>query len=162
MKISIANFAKSLVCFARSLFFNNGVRWFFAKYVKIPRSTQRENAQLMPLYGMQKKVVLFRELSVQNQSGIHARVSTMIALQCKNFVSDIRLRNEKGIADCRSVLDLLSLGAGYGTTVRLEVVGDDADEVVDVLTALFEARFNEDEESSRNHEKNHVIPVSPP
>ena len=96
---------------------------------------------------LQKRTALTKELIVQNRSGIHARVSTMIAQRCKGFVSEIRLRNGNAIADCRSVLDLLSLGASNGTTLRLEATGEDAAEVVNVITALFEARFNEDEES---------------
>jgi len=92
---------------------------------------------------------LTKELIVQNRSGIHARVSTMIALRCKDFVSEIRLRRGSAVADCRSVLDLLSLGASNGTTLHLEVIGEDAAEVVNMITALFESRFNEDEESTR-------------
>ena len=96
-----------------------------------------------------KKKTLTKELVVQNRSGIHARVSTMIAQRCKEFASEVRLRNgSTGMtADCRSVLDILSLGAANGTTVYLEATGDDATEAVKVITALFEARFNEDEES---------------
>jgi len=96
---------------------------------------------------LSKKKTLKKELVVQNRSGIHARVSTMIAQRCKEFMSEIVLRNGNAVADCRSVLDLLSLGASNGTTVVLEVVGEDAEKVVDMVTALFEARFNEDEES---------------
>ena len=96
-----------------------------------------------------KKERLTKELIVQNRSGIHARVSTMIAQRCKEFVSEVRLRKGSAVADCRSVLDLLSLGASNGTVVHLEAVGTDAAEVVNVITALFEARFNEDEESSK-------------
>jgi len=72
----------------------------------------------------------------------------MIALRCKDFVSEVRLRKGTTVADCRSVLDLLSLGAGSGTTVHLEATGEDADKVIEVITALFDDRFNEDEESS--------------
>jgi len=97
---------------------------------------------------------LTKELVVQNRSGIHARVSTMIAQRCKNFVSEVRLRKGSAVADCRSVLDLLSLGASNGTVVHLEVSGEDAAEVVDVITFLFETRFNEDEESTKNPPKN--------
>ena len=93
---------------------------------------------------------LTKELVVQNRSGIHARVSTMIAQRCKDFVSEVRLRKGNAVADCRSVLDLLSLGASNGTILHLEAIGDDAEEVVNVITALFEARFNEDDESTRN------------
>jgi len=96
---------------------------------------------------LNKKTTLKKELVVQNRSGIHARVSTMIALRCKEFVSDIRLRHGKAMADCRSVLDLLSLGASNGTILHLEVTGDDAAEAVNAISALFEARFNEDDES---------------
>ena len=91
--------------------------------------------------------MLTKELVVQNRSGIHARVSTMIAQRCRGFASEVKLRNGSTVADCRSVLDLLSLGACNGTTLRLEAMGEDAAEVVDVMTALFDVRFNEDEES---------------
>jgi phosphotransferase system HPr (HPr) family protein len=97
---------------------------------------------------VQKKTTLTKELIVPNRSGIHARVSTMIALRCKDFVSDVRLRKGSAVADCRSVLDLLSLGAAKGTTLLLEVTGEDAAKVMDAITALFDARFNEDEEST--------------
>jgi len=102
---------------------------------------------LQTCYAPQEKTTLTKELVVQNRSGIHARVSTMIAQRCKGFASEIRLRNGKAAADCRSVLDLLSLGAANGTTLHLEVTGEDAEEAVKLVTALFEARFNEDDES---------------
>jgi phosphocarrier protein len=93
------------------------------------------------------KETLTKELVVQNRSGIHARVSTMIVQRCKRFASEIRLYKGKTAADCRSVLDLLSLGASKGTVLRLEVVGEDALEAINTMVALFETRFNEDEES---------------
>ena len=96
---------------------------------------------------LSKKTTLKKELVVQNRSGIHARVSTMIVQRCRGFASEVRLRNGSAVADCRSVLDLLSLGASNGTTVHLEVTGEDAEEVVNVITTMFETRFNEDEES---------------
>jgi phosphotransferase system HPr-like phosphotransfer protein len=45
------------------------------------------------------------------------------------------------------VLDLLSLGASNGTTLRLEITGEDAEEAANAIITLFEARFNEDDES---------------
>ena len=96
---------------------------------------------------LQEKTTLTKELVVQNRSGIHARVSTMIAQRCRGFASELRLRNGNVAADCRSVLDLLSLGACNGTTLYLEAIGEDAEEAVNVISAMFETRFNEDEES---------------
>ena len=96
---------------------------------------------------LQKTTVLEKELVVPNRSGIHARVSTMIALRCRDFASEVRLRNGTAVADCRSVLDLLSLGASNGTVLRLEASGEDASEAMNAIVALFERRFDEDEES---------------
>ena len=91
-----------------------------------------------------KKTTLTKELIVQNRSGIHARVGTMIAQRCKDFASSIRLHKGKAVADCRSVLDLLSLGASHGSTVVLEVTGEDAQTAVDAIVLLFDCHFNED------------------
>lgn len=96
---------------------------------------------------LHKHTTLTRELVVLNRSGIHARVSTMIVLRCKDFAAEVRLRKGNAVADCRSVLDLLSLGAANGTTVILEATGDDAAEALEAIAKLFDARFNEDEES---------------
>ena len=95
----------------------------------------------------QKKTTLTKELVVQNRSGIHARVSTMIAQRCKEFTSVVCLRKGNVVADCRSVLDLLSLGAANGTILHLEATGEDAEEAANFIAALFESRFNEDDES---------------
>ena len=94
---------------------------------------------------MNATMKLTKELQVTNRAGVHARVGTMLAKKAKEFTSDIRLRKGSYVADCRSVLDLLSLGAFTGDMLHLEVAGDDADAAVDAFTALFDARFFEDE-----------------
>ena len=88
---------------------------------------------------------LTRELQVTNRAGVHARVATMLAKKAKEFTSDIRLRKGSYVADCRSVLDLLSLGAFKGEVLHLEVAGDDDSAAMDAIAALFDARFFEDE-----------------
>ena len=90
-----------------------------------------------------------KELVVQNRSGIHARVSTVIAQKCRELNAEVKLRKGGVTADCTSVLDLLSLGASQGTTLHLEASGEEADRAVEMISAMFEARFNEDEESTR-------------
>ncbi|MDR0522426.1 MAG: HPr family phosphocarrier protein [Planctomycetaceae bacterium] len=96
---------------------------------------------------MQPQKTLTKDIVVQNRSGIHARVSAVIVQTCKRFASEARLRTETAVADCRSIIDLLSLGARCGITVTLEITGEDAENLMNAITELFEARFNEDEES---------------
>ena len=93
---------------------------------------------------MDATTTLIKELRVTNHAGVHARVGTMLAKKAKEFTSNIQLRKGSYVADCRSILDLLSLGAFAGDTLHLEVTGDDATAAVDAITALFDARFFED------------------
>ncbi|GHT15339.1 phosphocarrier protein HPr [Planctomycetales bacterium] len=88
-----------------------------------------------------------KDIVVQNRSGLHARPSTMIVQESQKYKSDIKLHRGSTVADCRSVLDLLSLAACNGSEVRLEVIGEDADEAMQSVAALFECRFKEEDES---------------
>ena len=89
--------------------------------------------------------MLTKELQVTNRAGVHARVGTMLAKKAKEFTSNIQLRKGRYTADCRSVIDLLALGAAPGETLQLEVSGSDALAALDAIVALFDARFFEDE-----------------
>ena len=86
-----------------------------------------------------------KELLVSNRCGIHLRVGNMLSQKAKEFVSDIRIRKGTFTADCRSVLDVLSLGAFQGDVVVVETVGEDAEQALEAITALFNAGFYEDE-----------------
>ena len=94
---------------------------------------------------MDAMTTLTKELPVTNRAGVHARVATMLAKKAKEFTSTIQLRKGSYVADCRSVLDLLSLGAFKEDVLRLEVAGDDANAAMAAITSLFDARFFEDE-----------------
>lgn len=90
---------------------------------------------------------LTKELLVSNRCGIHLRVGALISKTSNRFNPDTEITLRKGsyVADCRSVLDLLSLGAFQGDAVVLEVSGTDAEEAQAAISELFNARFHEDE-----------------
>ncbi len=88
---------------------------------------------------------LTKELLVSNRCGIHARVGRLISLAAREFTAEMHLRKGSYLADCRSVLDLLSLGAFQGDAVTLEIDGKDAEEAMNAIVKLFNDRFNEDE-----------------
>lgn len=88
---------------------------------------------------------LTKELLVSNRCGVHLRVSVMIAQKAKEFQSELKIWKGSYAADCRSVLDLLTLGAFQGDPVVLEANGEDAEEALNAVVALFNARFFEDD-----------------
>jgi phosphotransferase system HPr (HPr) family protein len=98
---------------------------------------------------MTREQKLIKELLISNRCGVHLRVGSMLAQKAKEFTSEIRLRKGSYVADCRSVLDLLSLGAFQGDAVVLEVVGADAEAALNAIASLFNARFFEDEVEER-------------
>jgi phosphocarrier protein NPr/phosphocarrier protein len=71
----------------------------------------------------------------------------ILAKKAGEFVSDIKLLKGSYAADCRSVLDLLALGAFQGDRLELLVSGVDADDAADAITALFDSGFYEEKEA---------------
>lgn len=84
-----------------------------------------------------------RDLVVPNRHGIHARVATMLAKKAMEYRSRVSFSKGRMVADGRSVLDLLSLGAGCGDALVLEVSGDDADGCFKAILGLFDTQFDE-------------------
>ncbi|MGL4942290.1 MAG: HPr family phosphocarrier protein [Thermoguttaceae bacterium] len=84
-----------------------------------------------------------RDLVVPNRHGIHARVATMLAKKAMEFRCHVSYSKGRQVADGRSVLDLLSLGAGFGDQIILEVHGDDAEGCMSAILGLFESQFDE-------------------
>lgn len=87
---------------------------------------------------------LTKKLLVSNRCGIHLRVAAMLAKTAREFSSEIKVRRGSYQADCRSILDLLSLGAFQGDLLILDVTGSDAEDAMNAIVALFEVRFHED------------------
>jgi phosphotransferase system HPr (HPr) family protein len=57
----------------------------------------------------------------------------------------IELLHGERVANGRSILSILSLGASQGATVTLRATGADADEALATLQALIASNFREDE-----------------
>ena len=83
------------------------------------------------------------EFVVENQLGLHVRAAAMVVRTMTPFVSKVSIWAGTGVADARSVLDLLTLSASKGTRVVVEAEGDDADTAVATLGDLIARNFAE-------------------
>jgi phosphocarrier protein HPr len=83
------------------------------------------------------------EYVVGNQLGLHVRAAAMVVRTMTPFQSRVTIRTEGGTADARSVLDLLTLSASKGTTIRVEAEGADAEAAVAALGDLIARNFAE-------------------
>lgn len=83
-------------------------------------------------------------LTVKNRAGIHARPAALIAQTANKFASEILLEKDSASVNAKSIMGVITMAAGYNTTLTLKVDGADEKEAVDAITSLFESKFEED------------------
>lgn len=88
-------------------------------------------------------LTLERTVTVTNPQGFHLRPASMFVKLASTFQSKVEILKGNDRFDGKSSLDLLTLGAGNGTTLSLRVTGADAQEAIDALAALVESGFGE-------------------
>lgn len=87
---------------------------------------------------------LERTVPLLHRTGLHLRAAGRFAETAGKFRSDIRLCIAARGVNGKSVLEILTLGAGPGTKLHIEADGPDAEEAVGALVALVEGNFGED------------------
>ena len=78
------------------------------------------------------------EFVVKSELGLHARPASQFVSMAGRFRASIHVGRGGEWVDGRSILSLLSLAAGRGTTLRIRAEGEDADEAVAALGRLLE------------------------
>jgi len=81
------------------------------------------------------------QVKVTNALGIHARPSAKIAQLASMFSSSVWLAAKGRRADARSVVAVMLLAAGVGSTITIETSGADEKEAIDALTDLIARGF---------------------
>ena len=92
---------------------------------------------------MSQSSTAVREIVVVNPQGFHARPAHLFMKLAGEFQSEVRIRKGNQAINGKSILDLLTLGAGNGTKLTLEAIGNDAQAAVDALAQLVESGFGE-------------------
>jgi len=81
---------------------------------------------------------------ITNTIGLHARPAALLVQEAARFQARIQVRSGEKTANARSLVGVLKLGAGLGTTLVFQAEGDDAAEAVQALIALVERKFDEE------------------
>jgi phosphocarrier protein len=90
---------------------------------------------------MAENQVYRRQVIVKAPHGLHIRPCTAVAKLASQFDSRVRLSNNGKLADAKSIFDLMTLAAGPGAELDLEVDGPDAPDALEHLSALFDSDF---------------------
>jgi len=74
---------------------------------------------------------------------LHARASAKLTKLAGSFQSDVFLSRNDRRVNAKSIMGVMMLAAGVGTTVELEVDGPDEQIAADALVALVNDKFGE-------------------
>ena len=77
-----------------------------------------------------------KEVTVENQVGLHARPATFFIQKANEYKSSIWVEKEERRVNAKSLLGVLSLGIVGGTTIRIIADGTDEQAAVDGLVKL--------------------------
>ncbi|PTC00592.1 HPr family phosphocarrier protein [Thalassospira xiamenensis] len=86
-----------------------------------------------------------RTLTIRNKLGLHARAATKLAQLTHQFDAQIKVKQGTQEVDASSVMCLLLLASGQGKEILVTAEGSEAQDALDAVTQLIEARFDEDQ-----------------
>ena len=82
-------------------------------------------------------------LTISNKLGLHARASAKLTKLAGTFQSDVFLTRNDRRVNAKSIMGVMMLAAGLGSTVELETSGPDEQAAMDALVALINDKFGE-------------------
>ncbi len=86
-----------------------------------------------------------REIPIINKRGLHARASAKFVKMVEDFDADVTVTRGGETVGGTSIMGLMMLSAGPGTTITVSATGADAEAAVAALAELVGNKFNEDE-----------------
>lgn len=86
------------------------------------------------------------ETVIHNPTGLHARPATYFVELAKSYQAEIRVRHDDRVADGKSLISLLQLGAESGSKVRISANGPDAAEALAALRKAIDEGLGDEPE----------------
>jgi phosphocarrier protein len=88
---------------------------------------------------------IVRVLEITNKKGLHARASAKFVQTVERYDADVKVTRAGETVGGNSIMGLMMLAAGPGTSITVEAKGKDAAEVVEAISTLIGDRFGEED-----------------
>ncbi len=88
---------------------------------------------------------LMRDMHIVNRKGLHARATAKFVQCVEKFDSSIKVTRCGETVGGNSIMGILTLGAGLGSTISVAAIGPDAEAALEAIATLVANRFGEDE-----------------
>ena len=83
-------------------------------------------------------------VTIANRAGIHARPAALLVQTTKNFSCNIFFEKGNDRINAKSIMGVITLGAAFGTEIKIIAEGEDEQDAVKSLVRLFESKFEEE------------------
>jgi len=85
------------------------------------------------------------ETAILNKLGLHARASAKLTQLASSFDSDVWMEKGPRRINAKSIMGVMMLAAGKGSTVIVETTGSDEQAASEAILSLVASRFGEAE-----------------
>ena len=85
------------------------------------------------------------EVQIINKLGLHARASAKLTQLASGFDSEVWMEKGSRRVNAKSIMVVMMLAAGKGSTVVVETIGADEQPALDSILKLIEDKFGEGE-----------------
>ena len=85
-----------------------------------------------------------RTVEMKNKRGLHARASAKFVTLAAGLPVEVEVEKDGNRVCGTSIMGLMMLGAAYGDSITIHAEGDGAEQAVQALVELVEARFGEE------------------
>ena len=86
-----------------------------------------------------------RVLQIVNKKGLHARASARFVQTAERFDAAVTVTRGNESVGGTSIMGLMMLAAGPGTTITIEATGNEASAAVEALAELVSSGFGEED-----------------
>ncbi|NMM10623.1 MAG: HPr family phosphocarrier protein [Polaromonas sp.] len=81
--------------------------------------------------------------NISNKLGLHARASAKLTKLAGSFPCEVWMTKNERRVNAKSIMGVMMLAAGLGSTVEVETNGTDEQAAMDALLALIADKFGE-------------------
>jgi phosphocarrier protein HPr len=85
-----------------------------------------------------------RTVTIVNRRGLHARAAARFVKTVERFKAEVTVARKDQAVSGLSIMGLMMLAAGPGSTLELRASGEEADAALDALAKLVADKFDED------------------
>ncbi|MFC0559353.1 HPr family phosphocarrier protein [Halalkalibacter alkalisediminis] len=79
-----------------------------------------------------------KELTVKRKTGLQARPAAIFVQEASRFVAEVFIEKDQKKVNAKSIMGLMSLALGHGTTITLITDGKDEVEALETLSTFIE------------------------